>query len=250
MSASLATTLAGLKPIPLLEMDKVALMNRVDTKFIFHKDLLSTILVDLADFYNVLAIDGQRIFGYKNLYFDTQNFKFYNDHHNGKANRSKVRIREYENTGVCYIEVKRKNNQGRTNKTRRRIDSFESNLSIECSNFINNVAPYDLNNVAVLYNQFKRLTLVNNVKKERLTFDFGLSFKSDEGALQYDNLVIAEVKQGKLSRSSEIFKCLKSQHINPFRISKYCVGMSSLKQGIKHNAFKEKIRRINKINNS
>lgn len=249
MSSPLINTLEYLKPIHLDEMDKVALMNRIDTKFVFHKELLGSVLENLADHYSVLEIDGHRISGYKNLYFDTGEYKFYHDHHNERTNRTKVRIREYANTGVSYIEVKKKDNKGRTAKTRKRIKGFESMLSTECLDFIVSVASDDLNTNAVLYNKFNRITLVNNIEKERATFDFGLSFKSEEGSIQYDNLVIAEVKQETLSRSTEIFRHLKSLHITPYRISKYCIGMSSLKQNLKHNLFKEKIRKINKITN-
>ncbi len=247
MSIHLTNTLESLKPIRLNEMDKVALMNRVDTKFIFHKDLLCSVLDNLSNHYTILEIDGNRISAYKNLYFDTEDHRFYNDHHNGKINRTKVRIREYANTGVCYVEVKKKNNKGRTAKMRRRISGFESTLPSECLNFIDTVVTDNLNPNSVLYNQFNRITLVNNTEKERVTFDFGITFKSDKDTMHYANLVIAEVKQEKLSRSTEVFKSLKSKRITPFRISKYCVGMTSLHENLKHNLFKEKIRKINKI---
>ncbi|MEP3209973.1 MAG: polyphosphate polymerase domain-containing protein [Maribacter sp.] len=247
MSKNLTDTLRSLDPIGLHEMDKVALMNRVDTKFILHSRLLFAVLENLAIGYRVLEIAGSRISGYKNQYFDTKRLKFYTDHHNGKGNRTKVRLREYNNTGICYIEVKQKNNKGRTKKTRKKIGGFQPILSDECIEFVETAATDDLNNKAVLFNRFDRVTLVNKNEQERVTIDFNLSFASNSEEMQYPNLAIIEVKQASLSRNTAIFKYLKSIDIHPYRISKYCLGIASLNGHIKTNLFKEKLRRINKI---
>ena len=82
-------------------MDEVKLMNRTDTKFVFEYSLLQKVLNEIKDHYYVLNIDGVRLNAYRSLYFDTDDFKFYFDHHNGK-NRIKVRYREYMDSGLCF----------------------------------------------------------------------------------------------------------------------------------------------------
>lgn len=247
MSADLIDTIKYLEPVSLDEMKRVALMNRFDTKFICHRRHLVPILEKLKEAYKVLEIEGKRISDYKNQYFDTQKLKFYTDHHNGKGHRTKVRMRTYADTGLSYIEVKQKDNKGRTRKTRKQIAGFTSILSDECLDFVGAMTPVEVTHTSVLFNQFNRITLVNNRLQERITLDFNLSFKSDKVAIEYPKLAIIEVKQPRLSRSSAIFKCLKSLRINPYRISKYCMGISSLRADAKTNLYKEKLRKINKI---
>ena len=55
-------------------MDKVALMNRVDTKFVVSFNDLPLILDELRADYKMLEIDGLRIHPYKTSYFDTEGF--------------------------------------------------------------------------------------------------------------------------------------------------------------------------------
>ena len=58
-------------PITLEEMDTVKLMNRMDTKYIFHSGRLSGILEKASEFYRILSIEDNRIFRYNSLYFDS-----------------------------------------------------------------------------------------------------------------------------------------------------------------------------------
>ncbi len=234
-------------PIELSEMKDVELMNRVDTKFIFHKKHLPKVLNDLNTHYRILEIKSNRVSSYKNLYFDTEKLKFYNDHHNGKTNRIKIRIRRYIESEVCYLEVKQKNNKGRTTKKRMQLSDFEPNFSSDTEEFLNQygVNAVDLN--PVLSNEFQRVTLVSLVNEERITLDIGLSYKGDISSFTYEDLVIVELKQAAFDRSCPLFNILKSLHINPYRISKYCIGMAAMHKELKQNAFKEKMLKINKI---
>lgn len=242
-----STVLKQFAPIGLPEMKTVELMNRVDTKFIFHKNQLSILLNQLNSHYRVLEIGSGRISTYKNLYFDTKNLKFYRDHHNGKMNRMKIRMRKYMETNVCYVELKQKNNKGRTKKARQRIPDFEPQLSLSTEQFLNQYAVNVASLQPVLWNEFKRATLVNLENRERITIDMGLSFDTDGKSFGHENLIIVELKQVGLNRNSALFNILKAMQVNPYRISKYCVGMATMYADIKKNAFKEKVLRINKI---
>ncbi len=66
--------LAAFDPISLPEMDRVKLMNRVDTKFAFDKNTLIQILPLLKSHYFTLEIEGKRALDYESLYFDDEFF--------------------------------------------------------------------------------------------------------------------------------------------------------------------------------
>ncbi|MBT4478083.1 MAG: VTC domain-containing protein, partial [Flavobacteriales bacterium] len=100
--------------ITLSEMDDVKLMSRTDTKFVFNFSRLPEFLEKLSPFYKVLLIDGNLIHDYKSLYFDTEDRKFYIEHHNRRVNRNKIRFREYVGSGLTFLEIKLKNNKGKT----------------------------------------------------------------------------------------------------------------------------------------
>ena len=83
---------SNFSPISLKNMDGVKLMNRTDTKFAFSVKRIKEIFTKILPYYDVLEIDDKRIHSYKSLYFDTSDRKFYNDHHNQRVNRHKIRL--------------------------------------------------------------------------------------------------------------------------------------------------------------
>ncbi|WP_298496755.1 polyphosphate polymerase domain-containing protein [uncultured Algibacter sp.] len=233
--------------ISLDEMNSVALMKRTDVKFVINTTQLVSVLKILDNHYKVLEIENERVMSYSSLYFDTPDKKFYNDHHNGKNNRTKVRQRKYIESNLCFLEVKQKNGKGETNKKRIPVSDFELNLSKDSNAFVSQTTTkkYDLS--PSLWNAFNRVTLVNIKNKERVTIDLNLTYKIKDTQKSYDNLVVIEVKQERFNRSSEIVKALKSLQQNPYSISKYCLGMISLYNELKYNVFKKKLIKINKI---
>ena len=114
--SNLLPIISDFAPITLKEMDGVKLMSRMDTKFVFKIEKLPSLLEKMTAFYRVLEINGKFIHDYKSLYFDTNARKFYIDHHNSRVNRNKIRFREYVDSGLTFLEVKLKNNKGRTIK--------------------------------------------------------------------------------------------------------------------------------------
>ena len=105
-------------PITLDEMDEVKLMSRTDTKFAFSSAKLPQLLSRMLPFYRILNINNKLIHDYKSLYYDTSENKFYLDHHNNRVNRNKIRFREYVDSGLVFLEIKTKNNKGKTIKKR------------------------------------------------------------------------------------------------------------------------------------
>ena len=233
----------------LAEMNSVSLMKRVDTKFILKESQLLEVLSKLYDDYKILEIDQERLMKYSTLYFDSENKKCFKDHHNGKLNRYKIRMRKYLVSDICFLEIKKKNNLGITNKIRRQIKDFETNLTTESKEFI---TESNINNLLLepsLYNNFSRMTLVNKNEPERITIDVDLSFSFRNDKKKFDKLVVVEIKQEGKRLNTTINRALKSMSILPTNFSKYCIGISNIIDNIKSNRFKEINLKINKLNN-
>ncbi|GLR15414.1 polyphosphate polymerase domain-containing protein [Portibacter lacus] len=233
--------------ISLEEMDSVSLLKRTDTKFIIPENKLEEILSAVQSEYKLLEIGGRRVMNYNSLYFDTPEKKFYLDHHNGKVRRTKIRIREYVDYKKFFFEIKMKDGKGNTNKSRLTIPHFELELPKLLQQFIIETTGVDYDLRPVLWNKFKRMTLVNIEHKERATIDLDLAFSHNGIGERIPNLAIIELKQERYDRSSALVKALKKHSINPLGFSKYCTGMTKLYADLKYNVFKPKLLRLNKL---
>lgn len=246
---SIDSTLAAFEPITLGEMDSVALMNRTDTKFVFHSELLPGFLMQIIKDYKILEINGVRASRYQTLYFDTRDFKMYLEHHRGKPTRYKVRHRIYVDSNLHYFEIKFKNNKGRTIKNRIKKKEVDYVIKDKAEQFLEEKTNFSAQNLfPKLWSNCSRITLVNKYTKERLTLDINLQFKNDTEEKNLSNVVIAEVKQEKLSPSPFI-RLMKNNRIRAGSISKYCFGVIFL-YNIKKNNFKPNLLFINKLNDS
>jgi hypothetical protein len=227
--------------ITLKEMDSVKLMDRTDTKYVFPLTKLPEILEQVKNDYKVLDVNGHRISRYESLYFDTRNFDLYYNHHRGKTNRFKIRCRKYVESELHFFEVKFKNNKGRTIKDRVKQPSIDGFIKDKAENLLNEKTPLKAADLeAKFWVNYSRITLVNKTSPERVTIDLHLTFKNADQDKTIHNMVIAEVKQDKAATSSFIRK-MKQHHIREGSISKYCFGVISLNEKIKHNNFKSKL---------
>ena len=262
--------LSHYKPIELSKIEEVALLRRVDTKFILQIDQLGTILEQIVDDYHILHVQNVSLQNYRTLYFDKPDFQFYFQHHNGKLNRHKIRIRKYMDSDLCYLEVKLKNNVGQTIKNRVAVPSLSQDISTfnHCSDtddFMRQNFPCHCECLEPkLVVDFQRITLVSKDDIERVTVDLGLRFgtKIDrlekqfipDTGLQPDarlaNLAIVEVKQERFSTHSRFLRQMRAAHLNivPTSFSKYCVGTATLNPSLKANNFKRLFLRVQKVN--
>jgi hypothetical protein len=236
--------LAPFQPISLERMDEVKLLDRMDTKFVFNAVKLPDILNQLHSAYHVLEIDQVRLQKYETQYFDTSGNLCYLQHHNKRLNRFKVRMRHYANSGLCYFEIKSKNNKGRTNKERKKQMGLQDEIGGKSAQLLTTatgLTPSQLRpSIRV---DFSRITLVNNELTERITLDSGLTFRDGDAESGFPEIIIAEIKQNR-SSASQFQGVLHHAHVPEFRISKYCLGMISLNPEIKQNNFKEKLHYI------
>ena len=234
--------------ITLNEMDQVKLMNRTDLKFWFHRDNLASLLEMVKNDYFLLYIDGENKLPYATTYFDTENNRMFAAHHNGKLNRFKIRKRSYVNSGISFLETKFKNNKGRTIK--KRIPSAPGQVKFTSTEaqFIDSHTPFYTTELRPsLGNNFSRLTLVNKNFKERCTIDLDIEFKVPDRTVALNNLVIVEIKSDGKSNASPLGIALRENRIKTNGFSKYCIGRSITDPHLKRNAFKEKIRQIEKV---
>lgn len=238
------------RPITLAEMDNVQLLNRMDTKFVFPVSKLPAFLEKIKNGYRLLETNPLRYADYNSLYYDTPDFKLYFTHHRGKPNRYKIRFRSYNDTQLFFLEIKHKNNKGRTDKSRKRKELIEQALTPESIEYINRKTTLDATQLeAKLQVEFSRLTFVNNEENERATIDFNLRFSHNGKEVALPGIVIAEIKQSKFSVKSGAITALRELKIREENMSKYCIGTSLIYPELKHNNFKPKLHTINKLQN-
>ena len=241
-------SLSDFNSISLEDLDRVQLLNRKDTKFVFSQSKLLQLLDRLKPFYRILEIEGKRIFVYDNTYFDTDEFFFYTQHHNECRKRFKVRYRKYCETNKQYFEIKVKDNKNRTIKNRFRSSNRNGDFVEEEKRLISEtigLSPQHL--IPKLDIQFSRITLADNSFNERLTIDTNLSVKNGISSKIFDQLAVSEIKQKKYDPKSDFIQILRDLKIPEMRFSKYCMGMLHVYKKIKYNRFKPKLLRINKI---
>ncbi len=226
-------------------MERVKLLNRIDSKYMFSIQLLPEILLECKKEYSIVNINGKRSASYKTLYYDTPQFDLYNQHHSGKLNRYKIRKRTYVESDLSFLEIKFKSNKGRTDKNRIKVkdDVFDEQAAL----FLQKMTSLSINDLKpnVLI-EYSRITLVNNNYPERITIDLDLTFSYKDQKRSFHNLVIAEVKQDKQAMSGFV-ELMKSHRIKEGAVSKYCMAVSHLIKDVKSNNFKEKNRKIDKI---
>lgn len=246
--------LARMTPITLQQMKDIRLMDRLDFKFIAPVSFLPDLLEGMESDFMVQEINNKRIAPYATQYFDTSDIGFFVMHQNGKLARQKIRIRSYLDSGISFLEVKNKNNKGRTKKHRipfdvQRVDSIDD-LN-EKKDFLTNYSLFDVDSlVPMLENSFRRITLVNNKKTERITIDTNLSFSNfmTHRKEQLDPFMILELKQDGCVHS-HFRDVVSNLNIKQSSFSKYCIGTVLTNSEVKYNRFKKKLIKLDKLIN-
>ena len=241
--------LEKLEPITLEQMSSIRLMNRTDTKFVTNKQNLVRLLELAQGHYYAQFNSGSRIGDYMTTYWDTDNHLFYTEHHNGRAPRQKVRVRTYMDSLVTFLEVKTKNNHGRTKKKRIEVPAQDRLVEAGSDDFLKGLVRMGLDDMhPTVQNRFHRITLVNYAKTERLTIDFDIAFhnkETDNKATTGDLVVIELKRDGNVY--SPILDILRQLRIKPSGFSKYCIGSIMTNKNLKRNLFKRKLVKLSKL---
>ena len=246
---TLESVLDTISPILLGEMDSIKLMNRIDSKFLTTEATLVHVLEDAsARGYRALETEGTKISAYDTLYYDTPGLQMFLDHHNRRLVRQKVRTRTYVGSGQTFLEIKRKNNHGRTKKKRIEVNDMDLHDE-EKRLFIEQHLHFDVDKlIPHMHNHFHRITLVNRAKTERLTIDTDLQFHNvqTDTDRHMGDLVIIELKRDGLVYSP-VLEMLRQLRIHPHGFSKYCMGAAMTNDSLPVNLFKTKLRDVEKI---
>ncbi len=239
-------------PISLEEMRGVKLMNRTDSKYVVKLDTLICILERCADLYYVQANkNNERMASYHTVYLDTEDKRMFISHVTERDVREKIRMRTYIDTHDTFLEIKDKDNHGRTRKCRIVIPGMEGiGENTGAKRFLNEKAMFSLDALSPhLENEFDRITLVNKGMTERLTIDLNLRYHNLENGRrgQLGNIAIIELKRDGLS-VSPMKQLLMEMHIHEEGFSKYCICSSLSNPGLRQNNLKTKIHHVLKMN--
>ncbi len=233
-----------LQSIGLKELDQVRLLDRIDTKWFFHRSLVPGLLARLRNDYFILETAGTRIATYDSLYFDTPELAFYRQHHNKQKTRLKVRFRQYVESNLTYAEVKHKTNTGRSVKQRVPVSSIETELGPVGAQLVSAETGLEaLRVVPTIRNTFARLTLARSDYAERVTIDLGLGFVSATGHADLPDLAVLELKQGSRAESP-VAVALADLGVPSSGLSKYCLGVAWTIPHAKRNNFKRLMQRL------
>lgn len=230
---------------------KAAMLERLDNKYVVHAPALQAALPELATLFDVLEIDDRRSFTYDTCYFDDPERRSFYDHHQGRRQRLKVRVRRYVDAALCFVEVKLKDKRGVTVKKRLPYDPAKfgtldetalAHVEQACRALCGR--PYARPLEAVLHMSYRRVTLVAREGGERMTIDTGIHFhvreRDDAAGPQQstgDAVFIVETKSAKGHGIADAV--LRRHHQHPTDgCSKYCVGMSLLGAVERYNRFR------------
>jgi VTC domain len=243
VSAFNAISLAGLN-------EKAEMLDRLDRKYVVPRHRMIMLLEGLLEQFDVLEIDGQREFSYVTTYFDDQHRSSYYNHHQGRRQRWKVRVRHYVDAGFRYLEVKTKERRSMTVKRRLKLQPCQQDLDASCMEFISSChrQSYDtalqVELVPVLTMAYRRITLVAKDGGERLTIDTDIQFTGNETVTGPNvEKYIIETKSARGNGLAD--RVLRSLHVQPTKhVSKYCVGMAATQQTDRRNTFLPAMRRL------
>ncbi|MCA9577847.1 MAG: polyphosphate polymerase domain-containing protein [Polyangiales bacterium] len=225
-----------------------SLMQRVDTKFAFHARELESVLTGLGGHYAVVRVGTQPMDRYETTYFDTAELTLFHQHLRDRRPRFKVRVRHYLGRQLSYLEVKRKDASGTTQKWRRPLSFGEAELSPESARFLGEVCPVPAHELrATACTNFDRIMLVGTDTLERVTLDLHVDLVAGTRARRLADVVIGEVKQDRQRWQTPVMACLRAHHIRPLSISKYCAATALLVDGARVQRYRPRLRELHRV---
>ena len=243
---ALADRLPG---IGLAELEgSLALLARVDRKYFVPAERFARFAETVAGDLRALDIDGGRLFGYETTYLDSPDLVTYRAHLQGRRRRFKVRVRTYVDAGVTLLEVKLKGPRGETVKHRRpHPGPVGRTLDRDAHGFVAGcvAASYDLPVpwvlTPVLTTANRRATFASTTEDARLTCDVGLTCRAEDRLLRMrDDHVLVETKSG--PGAGRLDLALRSLGVRPVSVSKYCVGVATLRPEMAGNPWHRVLR--------
>lgn len=249
--AEITRILGLMRPITLEEMSGVKLMKRTDTKYVTDISTLVKLLTLASHGYYVQEINNSRLAHYNTLYWDfPADHHYYLIHAQKRKPRTKVRTRRYVDSGIAFLEIKRKDNHGKTRK--KRVSVPIEGTIMEDSRY---AADFLMEQLGITFDQlipalsnfFTRITLVNYQKTERVTIDLQLRIENHETGINADlsNCVIIELKRDGRT-FSPLLAMLRELRIKPSGFSKYVIGSAVTNPSLRKNLLRKRLRKLYK----
>ena len=246
---------APFRPISLAKLDDgSAMLERLDNKYVVGQPALQHAIAPLSEHFDILEIEGRRAFTYETCYFDDARYSSYFDHHQGRRQRYKVRVRKYTDTQACFVEVKLKDKRGITVKKRldHPMDKYgalddRAMLHIQSAYGQLYGRDFELELKPVLEIRYQRVTLAAKNGGERMTIDSGLVFSGLNRTHPIkDSIYIIETKSANGNGIAD--KIMRGLHQHPTsHCSKYCIGAALLRVVDRHNNFLPALRKVESL---
>jgi hypothetical protein len=235
-ATELRDAIAPFGPVSLAEIEALAALQvRRDRKYLVPPERIATLIACAAAFEQprVLEIGGERLFRYESLYFDTPALASYFDAAHRRPRRRKVRTRSYVDSDTCMLEVKARDNRGRTVKHRLPYEMCHRRELTETGR--------------ALMSSYRRATLLFEESGLRATIDVDLAWCDPaENHLAAPRLVLVETKS--LTFGSFFDRLLWRFGHRPAAISKYCTGLAALTPGLQANKWHRTLQIVRALN--
>lgn len=241
---STGDAVADLAPVTLAELDAAAaLLTRTDRKYLVPPALAAELVATLDGRARALEIDGERTFDYESVYFDTPDLVLYRAAAHGRPHRAKVRTRLYVDSGLCLLEVKQRDRAGRTVKRRVPHAAGERGRLTpggrDLLAGIDGAATLSERLRPTLTTRFTRTTLL--LPDGRATLDDGLVLLGTDGRRAWlAGAVVVETKSP--GPPTVLDRLLWARHLRPVRLSKYGVGLATLRPELPGNRWHRAVR--------
>lgn len=251
MDQLIADRVAKFAPVSLESLNsRAAMLERIDNKYIMRASHMLPALEAMAETFDVLDIEGQRVFSYATRYFDDPELRGYYDHHQRRRKRLKARVRHYVDAGFTYLEVKVNEQRSMTAKRRMKVSAPVISLDHDCMDFVRTCYrdcygdEFHKELKPVILIEYRRITLVAKEGGERLTIDTDMRFHGGNASRAADSaLFIIETKSARGNGIAD--KILRAQHSQPTkRVSKFCIGMAVTGQIARFNGFLPAMRKL------
>ncbi|MDO0862568.1 polyphosphate polymerase domain-containing protein [Xanthomonas campestris pv. campestris] len=234
--------------------ETASMLVRRDNKYVVHQHRLAPAWPELARQFDMLEIDGKRDFRYDTCYFDDPAHTSYFDHHRGRRQRCKIRMRNYVDAQLCFAEIKLKGKRGQTEKQRiacapdqyGRLDpQTEARIRAAYRDLYARELTQTLEPIVSM--RYRRMTLVAKEGGERMTIDRSMVFMDGTGTYRVgEELVIVETKSGNANGIAD--KILRALHQHPTNsASKYCVSLAALRKVSKYNKLLPALRKLDAV---
>lgn len=231
-------------------LQRRALLKRTDTKRAVPVSELPDLITALGN-KGYARLPGVALQRYDTQYFDTDDLECFRDHLRGRTPRVKARLRHYPDRSLSYLEVKKKNAAGTTDKKRLEVDAASADRLLdneEVRDFLETCAPHVSDRLGPqVRTVFHRLTLLGIKSEERITLDIGITFEGQGKVVPLSNMAVLEIKQRRLNLRSQAFLELRKRHIREKPISKYCAGTVLLVDDVRAAPFRNRINRMMRL---